>query len=65
MECYKSCGRLEMIDKMLIGMFLLCAVLVQLSGAAWLPVLFGLATAGTTAVRVGVYIYERQKRVRI
>lgn len=53
------------LDKLLIGMFLLCAVLVQLSGAAWLPVLFGLATAGTTAVRVGVYIYERQKRVRI
>ena len=53
------------IDKVLIGMFVLCIVLLQFSpGATWLPVLFGLATAATTAVRVGAYIYERQKRVR-
>jgi len=54
-----------MIDKVLIGMFLLCAVLLQLTGAAWLPVLFLVATALVTVVRVGAYIYERQKRVRI
>jgi hypothetical protein len=54
------------IDMMLIGMFVLCIVLLQFApGATWLPVLFGLATAATTVVRVGAYIYERQKRVRI
>jgi len=53
------------LDMVLVGMFLLCAVLLQFSGAAWLPTLFGLATMFVTVVRVGAYIYERQKRVRI
>jgi hypothetical protein len=54
------------VDKVLIGMFVLCAVLLQFQpSATWLPVLFGLATVFTTIVRIGAYIYESKMRLRL